>query len=272
LRKVLFLLALFFGTLAVLGFLQRGKFHGSIEVSGSTTLLPVTQAAAEEYMKKNPEIRVSVQGGGSSAGIEAAAMGASEIGMSSRELKGDELKLELVKYPVAIDAIAVIVNKKNPIGNLSSDEIRKIFSGEITNWKEVGGSDMEIVVVNRDEASGTREAFSKLLMKESEFTKKAVIQPGNGQVKAIVEGTPGAIGYLSLGYVTESVKTVALDGVKPSIETLKSGDYPLQRTLYYLTKGNPGKLAQDFISFVLSERIQEEIIGKEFIPVKEMKR
>lgn len=271
-KKALLFLALFFGTLAVLGLLQRGKFKGSIEISGSTTLLPVTQAAAEEYMRENSEIRVSVQGGGSSAGIEAVSLGASDIGMSSRELKREELNLGLTKHPVAIDAIAIIVNPQNPIDNLTKEEIRKIFSGEITNWKEVGGPDMEIIVVNRDEASGTREAFSKLLMEESKFTKKAVVQPGNGQVRAIVEGTPGAIGYLSLGYVTKSVKTVMLDGVKPSIETLRSGEYPLQRTLYYLTKGKPKKLAQDFIDFVLSERIQKEVIGKEFIPVREIKK
>ena len=269
-RKAILVLVLFFGTLAIIGFLQRGKYKGSIEIVGSTTLLPVTQAAAEEYMRENPTIRVSVQGGGSSAGIEAAAMGAADIGMSSRELKGDEVNLGLIKHPVAIDAIAIIVNPQNPVDDLSSEEVKKIFSGKIRNWKELGGPDIDIIVVNRDEASGTREAFSKLLMKDTEFTKRAVVQPGSGQVRAIVEGTPGAIGYLSLGYVTDSVKAVSLDGVKPSLESLKSGEYKLQRKLYYLTKGKPGKLAQDFIDYVLSERIQKEIIGSEFIPIKEL--
>jgi phosphate transport system substrate-binding protein len=269
-KKVLILVVLFFTSLAVIGLVKRGKKNASLEIAGSTTLLPVTQAASEEYQRQHPTVKVNVQGGGSSAGIEAVANGAVEIGMTSRELKGEEEKLELTKIPVALDAIAIIVNPSNPIDTLTGQQARAIFSGEITNWAELGGEDKKIVVVNRDEASGTREAFSKLLMGDEKFTKVAVVQPGNGQVRAIVSSTKEAIGYLSLGYVNKEVKTVALDGVKPNLDEIKAGRYRLQRTLYYLIKGDVSSLAQDFIDFVLSDETQETIIGSEFIPITEV--
>lgn len=266
-KKILILVALFFVSLAVIGLIKRGKTNASLVIAGSTTLLPVTQAAAEKYQRQHPAVKINVQGGGSSAGIEAVAMGAVEIGMSSRELKEEEKGL--TKIPVALDAIAIIVNPANSIDSLTSQQTKAIFSGEITNWAELGGEDQKIVVVNRDEASGTREAFSKLLMGKKKFTKVAVVQPGNGQVRAIVSSTKEAIGYLSLGYVNEEVKTVALDGIKPTLKEIKVGRYLLQRKLYYLTKGNISFLARDFIDFVLSDEIQEGIFGSEFIPIKE---
>lgn len=249
-----------------------GGLLGRITVVGSTTLLPIVQAASEEYVKEHKGTSVNVQGGGSSVGIESVINGTAAIGMSSREPKEDEMKQGLVKIPIAIDAIAIIVSRDNSVNKLTSEEARKIFSGEITNWRELGGKDEEIILINRDEASGTREAFAKLLMGKKKFLKKAIIQPGSGQVRSIVGGTPGAIGYLSRGYVTNEVKVVALDGVKPSISTIRKGTYPLSRPLYLLSKGKLRGLAKDFIDFVLSPAIQHRIVGTAYEPIIEVKK
>lgn len=249
-----------------------GGLSGRITVVGSSTLLPIIQASSEEFVKAHRGMKVDVQGGGSSVGIESAINGTAEIGMSSREPKPEEMKKDLLKIPVAVDAIAIIVNRDNPVSNLSSTEARKIFNGGITNWRDVGGKDEEIVLVNRDEASGTREAFGKLLMGNKGFLKKAIVQPGSGQVRSIVGETPGAIGYLSRGYVTKDVKVLALDGVKPSIATIRKGTYLLNRTLYLLTKGEAHGLAKDFIDFVLSPKIQRGIVSTVYEPIIEVKK
>lgn len=245
---------------------------GRITVVGSSTLLPIIQAASEEYVKVNKGAKVDVQGGGSSVGIESTTNGTAAIGMSSREPTEEELGKGLVKTPVAIDAIAIIINRDNPVDALTSEQARKIFSGRIKNWSTVGGKDEEIILINRDEASGTREAFSKLLMGSGDFLKKAIIQPGSGQVRSIVGGTPGGIGYLSRGYVNKEVKVVALDGVKPSISTIKEGSYPLSRTLYLVTKGKPRGLAKEFIDFVLSPAVQYKIVGTAYEPIIEVEK
>lgn len=267
-KKTLSLIILFYLLLAVIGFIKQGSYFDSIEISGSTTVLPIIQAASEEFMEEKEGIRIDVQGGGSSVGIEAVRNGVADIGMSSRELKPGEEGLK--KIPIAVDAIAIIVNKNNPVENLTSEEVRRIFSGEITNWKEVGGEDCEIVVVNRDEASGTREAFSKLLMGETKFLKRAIVQPGSGQVRSIVSNTPEAIGYLSIGYVRKEAKIISLDRVKPTIENIKSRSYRLVRTLYLLTRGEPSGVNREFIEFVLGSKVQRGIVKKAYIPISEL--
>ena len=245
---------------------------GRVTVVGSSTLLPIIQAASEEYAKENKEAKVDVQGGGSSVGIESTINNTAAIGMTSREPTDEEMAKGLVKTAIAVDAIAIIVNPDNPVDDLTSEQARKIFSGEINNWRAVGGKNEEIILVNRDEASGTREAFAKLLMGKDDFLKKAIIQPGSGQVRSVVGGTPEAIGYLSRGYVNKEVKVVALDSVRPSITTIKKGSYPLSRPLYLVTKGKPKGLAKDFIDFVLSPAVQHEIVGTAYEPIIEVKK
>lgn len=239
-----------------------------VTVAGSTTVLPIVQAAAEEYKKTTPDVKVVVQGGGSSAGIEAVSTGTVDIGTSSRELKGPEAKGGLVDTVIAFDAIAVIVHPSNRVRNLTKRQLRDIFSGRVENWRDVGGRDLPIILVNRDEASGTREAFKKHVMEETDFTKRAVIQPGTGQVRSIVASAPGAIGYISFGYVNDQVKAVEYDGVRPTVGAVKAGRYGLQRKLHLLTKGKPVGDTKAFIDFLLSARVQKEIIGVEFIPIR----
>jgi len=246
------------------------RLSSRVTIVGSSTLLPIIQAASEEYVKDYKGAKVDVQGGGSSVGIESVINGTANIGMSSREPKPEEMKKGIVKTAVAVDAIAIIVDRDNHVDTLTSEQARKIFSGEITNWNMIGGRDQEIILVNRDEASGTREAFTKLLMGNEDFLKKAIIQPGSGQVRSIVGGTPGGIGYLSRGYVNKEVKVIALDGVKPSISAIKKGNYPLSRTLYLITKGKPKGLIKDFIDYVLSPKVQHEIVGTAYEPIIEV--
>lgn len=239
-----------------------------LSVSGSTTILPIAEMAAEMFQKTEAGTRVLVSGVGSSAGIESVAGGSCDIGTSSRDLKGDEQQLGLVGTPIAYDAIAVIVNPRNPVKGLTKEQVKAIFQGRITNWRQVGGRDERIGLVNRDEASGTREAFGKIVLDEEGFDPSAAVLPGTGQVRSVVGRSPGAIGYISLGFVTDEVEAVAVDGVVPAPESVRAGDYPIQRTLHFLTKGEPTGLAARYIEFVLSEGVQERVIRKAgFLPI-----
>lgn len=239
-----------------------------LKIAGSTSVFPLVTEIAEEFMEENSGYKVEVQAGGSNVGIESVKNGIVNIGMSSRDLTQEEIDSGLKPVVIAYDCIAVVVNPSNPVENLTLDQLRDIYAGRINNWKEVGGPDKEIIVVNRDEASGTREAFHKLVMGDAEFRNDAIIQPGTGQIKSFVASTPEAIGYITLGVADSSVKVLKIDGVKPSLETVKDGSYRIQRKLYLVTKGEPEGLAATFIDYCLSDKIQEGIVKEHFIPVK----
>ena len=241
-----------------------------LTVTGSTTLLPIAEVSAEDFMAANSGTRVLVSGVGSSAGIESVTNGTCDIGTSSRELKPAELSLGLVDTPVARDAIAVIVNPGNPVTSLNTSQVADIFSGKVRNWKEVGGPDLEIGLVNRDEASGTRQAFLELVMKGRDFDPTAAVLPGTGQVRSVVAQSRIAVGYISLGFVDPSVKALAIDGIPANETTVGNGTYPLSRYLHFLTKGEPTGLAKAYIDFVLSPKIQESVVRDAgFLPVTE---
>jgi phosphate transport system substrate-binding protein len=211
---------------------------------------------------------VLVSGIGSSAGIESVANGSSEIGTSSRDLKPEEAPLGLVDTPVAHDAIAVIVNPSNPVDGLTRTQIADIFEGRIKNWSEVGGPNMEIGLVNRDEASGTREAFWKIVLDSKPFDPTAAVLPGTGQVRFVVGESAGAIGYISVGFVDKSVKALAVDGVTPTEANITAQRYPISRLLHFLTKGQPKGLAKRFIEYVLSPAVQEGVVREAgFLPM-----
>lgn len=243
-------------------------------VTGSTTILPIAEQAGEQFQEANDGTRVLVSGLGSSAGIEAVSQGTSDIGTSSRDLKDEESGLGLVDTPIAFDGIAVIVNPANPVEELTSRQLRDIFAGKITNWSEVGGEDRPIDLVNRDEASGTREAFNKIVMgDEARFDRRATVLPGTGQVRSVISASEGAIGYISVGFVeprftSTRVKALAIDGVMPSEETVASEEYPIARTLHFFTKGAPSGLAKEYLEFVLSDEIQKGVVvDAGFVPV-----
>jgi len=246
-----------------------------IIVSGSTTLLPIAEQASEAFTAANPDTTVLVSGLGSSAGIEAVSAGTSQIGTSSRDLKEEEESLGLVDTPVAYDGIAVIVSPENPVDGLSMQQLQDIFAGKITNWSAVGGEDRRIDLVNRDEASGTREAFKKIVMGDVPFDPSAAVLPGTGQVRDVVARAPGAIGYISLGFVKPRftdviVKATKVDGVLPSEKAVADQTYPIGRTLHFFTKGEPTGLTKRFITFVLSNEVQQGVvIDAGFIPIAE---
>jgi phosphate transport system substrate-binding protein len=241
-----------------------------LTVTGSTTIEPIAEVAATDFEAANAGKRVLVAGVGSSAGIESVSNGTCDIGTSSRDLKPAEKSLGLVDTPIARDAIAVIVNPTNPVSALTKDQVALIFEGKITNWKQVGGPDLPIGLVNRDEASGTRDAFSTFVLAGKDFDPTAAVLPGTGQVRAVVAQAAGAVGYISLGFVDKSVKALSIDGITPTEQTVANKSYPLSRVLHFLTKGEPTGLAKEFIAFVLSSKIQDEVVRDAgFLPISQ---
>ncbi|MCL2438050.1 MAG: phosphate ABC transporter substrate-binding protein [Coriobacteriia bacterium] len=250
--------------------------QGQIIVSGSTTLLPIAETAAQQFEAAHPQYIVLVSGMGTSAGIEAVGVtGTADIGTSSRDLRGAELDLDLIEIPVAYDGIAVIVHPDNPVNNLTLAELRDVFSGNITNWQELGGPDMPIVLVNRDEASGTRSSFASAVMDDESFEVNSVVLPGTGQVREVVARTPEAIGYISVGFVEPRhvetyVQAISLDGVEPTDENIISEEYPISRALHFLVAGTPEGSALEYIEFVLSDEVQQGAVRDAgFLPITE---
>ena len=242
----------------------------TLTVAGSTTVLPIAEMAAEGY-EQQTGTKVLVSGLGSSAGIEAVTNGTADIATSSRELTAAESEHELVATVIAHDGIAVIVNPGNPVSGLTTDQLRDIYAGKITNWSEVGGPDLAIQVVNRDEASGTREAFRTIVMGDAPFDRSAAVLPGTGQVRDVVSRTPGAIGYISIGFVdsdyaTTSVRALAIDGVQATEDNVETGAYPISRDLYFFTNGDPQGQAYGYISYVLSDEMDQTIRDAGYIP------
>jgi phosphate transport system substrate-binding protein len=218
-------------------------------------------------MEKYPGVKINVAGGGSGAGIKAAQQGTADIGASSRELKDTE-KGTVKETVIAKDGIAVIVHPDNPVENISMDQIKGVFTGKITNWKDLGGKDAAITVIIREAGSGTRGAFQELTIGEdAEFTDKAIIQNSNGALRTAVAGNPDAIGFISFGYINNEIKPLKVEGVEATKDNVLSGSYKISRPFLYLTKAEPQGLVKAYIDFVLSPEGQS-IVGKEYIPVK----
>ncbi len=235
----------------------------TLSISGSTTVLPIISAEAEAFMDKNPDVDIQVSGGGSGAGIKAVNAGTVDIGMSSRALKAEE-EGGLLLIPVAKDGIAIIVNTANPLTTITLPDLKKIYTGEITGWQDLDGETGKIEVVGRDSASGTREFFFEKVLDKEDFTKFMLEKNSNGAVQQYVSQTPAAIGYVGMGF-EEGVKVIpiTIDGKETvaSVQTVKSGAYPLSRELYLVTSGEAKGHAKEFIDFVLSaegQKIAEE--------------
>lgn len=253
------LLSLFFGSVGC----QRSK--AGITVAGSTSVEPFAELLAEEYMIRNPHSHIYVQGGGSTAGIEAVRSHAANIGMSSRSLMGTEKSLYAVT--IAKDAIAIIIHPENPVEDLSLIKVREVFSGRIRNWKEIGGQDHPIILVTREEGSGTREAFQKLVMGEEEISLEALVQDSNGAIRQVVSGDPNAIGYISLGLVNEKVKALRISGVEPNVKNIESGRYHLVRPFLFVFNVEPTGETKAFLDFVISPEAQELLCKEGLISI-----
>ncbi|MCM8831543.1 MAG: phosphate ABC transporter substrate-binding protein [Candidatus Omnitrophica bacterium] len=256
-----------------------------IQIKGSDTMVNLVQALAEEYMKKSPEF-ISVTGGGSGTGIGSLISGSADIVMSSRKIKEKEIELakkrniEPFEIPIALDGLAVIVHPSNPVSKLTIDELALIFTGKITNWKEVGGEDKKIVILSREVNSGTHLYFKEHVLRKNdqnskeEFSPTALLLPSSQAIADEVANNPLAIGYYGMGYLSEKQKAILVAKDKnseyfaPTIENVKSGKYPISRPLFFYTRGEPKGAIKKFIDFVLSEEGQEIVSKTDFVPIK----
>lgn len=244
-----------------------------IIIKGSTTVLPIAQVAAEEFMERNPGIKISVQGGGSGVGIASLLDKTTDIADSSRKIKPEEIDKAKAagvnphEIVIALDGIAVIVHPTNRLNNLTRAQIKDIYTGKVSNWKEIGGPDAKIVAVSRDTSSGTYEAFETLAINKEKVRPDALTTASNQAVAQTVAQTPGAIGYVGHGYLSNKVKDLTVDGVKCTKQTIQSGKYPLARELYMYTNGKPSGNVARFVDFVLSKEGQRLVEEEGFVDV-----
>lgn len=240
---------------------------GTINIAGSTSVQPLAEELAQAFMAKNKDVKVFVQGGGSGAGIKAAMTGTADIGTSSRELNPEEAGLH--ETVIAKDGIAIILNKSNTISDISMNDLQKIYTGEYTNWKQAGGPDMKIVVVNREAGSGTRGAFEELVLGKLTNTSNCLVQASTGAVQQTVAITKEAIGYISLGSLDEkAVKAVKVNGIVCSEANILNKTYKIQRPFLMLTKSAPTGVVKAFTDWILSAEGQK-IVAKDYITVKQ---
>ncbi len=281
-KKCLFILVTFM--LTVPAYAAGNK--NSIQIKGSDTMVNLGQAWAEKYMEENPGDFVAVTGGGSGTGLSSLISGTCDIAMSSRNIKDKEIALAKQKgnnpfeIKVALDGLAVVVNPANPVSNLTVDQLAGIFTGSITNWKEVGGKDEKIVILSREVNSGTHVYFKEHVLRKGnasgteEFAPGALMLSSSQAIADEVSGNSSAIGYYGMGYISNKQKPVAVakdtnsEYVNPSIDNVLSGKYPISRPLFLYTNGEPQGLVKKIVDYILSKEGQDIVIKTDFVPVK----
>ncbi len=255
---------LFAGTLD-----QFKDVSGTVKVAGGTAHIPVMKEAAKRIMQSNGNIRISIAGGGSGAGIKQVGEGLVDIGNSGRKATDKEIKkfgLKMFKW--AIDGVGIVVNPKNPVKSLTKQQLKDIFAGNISNWKALSGPDRKINVYTRDNSSGTRSVFWKKALDKGDIIPQANFVVSNGAMKSAIANDPYAIGYVSVGHIDSSIAPVTLDGVTPTIDTVKNGTYTIARGLYSNTKGDPDKMTKLLLDYLLSPEGQQIVAEKGFISVR----
>lgn len=269
-RKLVFILSI----LVMFITLSTPAWAGKIVIKGSTTVLPIAQKIAEAFMKEYPEVSISISGGGSGNGIKAIIDGTTDIADSSRFIKDKEVKMALsngvypVPFAVAYDCIVPVVHPSNNIVELSTDQLKAIYKGEIRNWKEVGGPNRKIVVVSRDTSSGTYEVWHKKVMKKERVFRGALLQASNGAVVQAVSKNKNAIGYIGIGYINDSVKALSVNGIRGSEETTLNGLFPISRPLYMFTNKWPKEELAQFINYVLHPKKGQSMVRESgYVPL-----
>lgn len=246
----------------------------AITVKGSTTVLPIAQVTAEIFMEQNPDIDISVQGGGSGVGITSLIDGTTDIASSSRKIKAKEMErahsagIDPYGNIIAMDGIAIVVHPSNIKNYLTRDQIKAIYTGTVSNWSQIGGENRKIVVISRDTSSGTYEAFETLALDREKVRPDALVTASNQAVNMTVAQTPGAVGYLGLGYLTKKVKAVGVDGIKCTKQTVVSGKYPLSRPLFMYTRGKPQGTVKRYIDYVIGQEGQKLVEEEGFVRVQ----
>ena len=253
---------------------SQAKAADEITINGSTTVLPIMQKVSEAYMAANPNVQIALSGGGSGNGIKALLDGLTDIAMSSRDIKSSETELAAkkgikpVRTAIAVDALVPVVNPKNKVGELSLEQLKDIYTGKITNWKQVGGADANIVVISRDTSSGTYETWEEMVMKKAKVMPKALLQASNGAVEQAVAKNPNAIGYVGLGYLSSSLKGLHIGKLTASAETALSKKWPLSRELYVFTNGEPSGAAGALVKYILDPaKGQKAVKEVGFVPL-----
>ncbi len=268
---------LIFKTLVVFALLffvsQGAALAAGVVIKGSTTLLPIAQKAAEDYMKLHPDVSISVSGGGSGNGIKAIIDGTTDIAEASRFIKDKEVKLATAKgilpvpHRVALDCVVPVIHPANLLNDISLDGLKDIYTGKIANWKGFGGPDKRIVVVSRDTSSGTYEVWHKKVLNKERVTPKALLQASNGAVAQAVSRNKYAIGYVGIGYLNKDLKAVKVNGIEATPTTALNGTFPVSRALFMFTNGWPKGEVMSFINFIVSPAGQKIVREEGFVPM-----
>ncbi|WP_201722563.1 phosphate ABC transporter substrate-binding protein PstS family protein [Anoxybacillus sp. UARK-01] len=255
------------------------SYSGTVTLAGSTALQPLAEEAATEFMQKYPDVSITVQGGGSGTGVNQVAAGAVQIGNSdvpSAEKIEDQSKAgELIDTKVAGIAFSLVVNKDVKVESLTVQQIQDIFSGKVKNWKEVGGNDEKINVINRPASSGTRATFEKTIMKDVSIDESiGTVQDSNGAVEQAIQTTPGSVSYVAMSYLVgdkaNALTTLKIDGAEPTIENIKAQKYPFWSYEYMVTKGEPKDAVKGFIDFIKGEEFAAKVKEMGYIPMSEL--
>jgi len=249
----------------------------TIKMEGSTTVGPIADAYVEAFKKMHPDVTITVNKSGSGNGAAALVDNRCDIANLSRFMKDQEFKDAVAKgvmpvaHAIAMDGVCVVVHPSNPVGALTAAQVRDIYTGKVTNWKDLGGADMKIVVVSRDTSSGTYETFEQLVMAKQKMAAGVQYVASNPEAHAMVKSTAGAVAYVGLGFVDKDVKALKIDGVMPSRKTIAKGEYPVSRPLFMFTNGYPklGSIIHALVTFHLTPKGQDIIDAKGFVPVTE---
>ena len=246
----------------------------NLVINGSTTVLPIAQKVSEAYMKENPGVRISISGGGSGNGIKAIIDGTTDVGMSSRFIKESEVKLAVergaypVPFAVAYDCIVPVVHPSNSVSDITLEELKAIYEGKLTNWKELGGPDREIAVISRDTSSGTYEVWNEKVLLGARVFPRALLQASSGAIVQAVSRNPNAIGYVGLGYVDATLKVLTVGGVTGSAETTLNGMFPISRPLFMFTSGWPEGRSAAFMNYIMHPAKGQKLVSEAgFVPL-----